>query len=87
MSYKIFYSQEAEKYLGRLTSSKAKSILERITYVAGDPFKPDNNITKLTGTISSYRLRIGDLRVIYELDVKDKLMYVVKIKPRGSAYL
>lgn len=86
MPYQIFYSQQAEKYLARLTPSKAKSILQRIAYVASDPFKPDNNILKLTGTVSSFRLRVGNIRVTYELNAKNKVMYVVKIKPRGAIY-
>lgn len=86
MSYRIYYSSSSEKYLLRLTKFKIESILKRIQYVALDPFKTDNNIVKLSGTISSYRLRIGDIRVIYELNIKDKTIYVVKIAPRGSIY-
>lgn len=87
MSYKIYYSPVAEKYLLRLPKSKADSLLNRIKYVVLNPFKKDNNIAKLAGTVSSYRLRIGDIRIIYELDIKNKAMYVVKIAPRGSVYL
>ena len=86
MGYKILYSPSAEKYLTRLTQSKASSVLKRIQFVATNPFKPDNNIVKLSGTVSSYRLRIGDIRVIYGLDVENKIIYVVKISPRGSVY-
>ncbi len=87
MSYKIYYSGLAEKYLFRLPKSKTDSILKRIQYIALDPFKQDNNIAKLVGTVSSFRLRIGDVRVIYQLDTKNKTMYVVKIVSRGSVYL
>lgn len=86
MAYKVLYSPQAEKYLARLTSSKAASILKRVIYVTSDPFKTDNNIVRLSGTVSSYRLRIGDIRVVYELNAKSKIMYVVKIAPRGSVY-
>lgn len=86
MRYKIYYSPVAEKYLLHLSRSKAHSLLNRIQYVATDPFKKDNNIVRLVGTISSYRLRVGDIRVIYELDQKNKIIYVVKIASRGSVY-
>ncbi|MBI4225848.1 type II toxin-antitoxin system RelE/ParE family toxin [Candidatus Roizmanbacteria bacterium] len=86
MVYKIIYSLSAEKYLSRLTISKASAILKRITYVATDPFRQDNNIVKLAGTLSSYRLRIGDIRLIYQVDTKVKIIYVVKIAPRGAIY-
>lgn len=87
MSYKIYYSSVAEKYLLRLPKSKAESIVKRIQYVGSEPFKKDNNIAKLAGTVSSYRLRIGDIRVIYWLDQEHKRLYVTKIAPRGSVYL
>lgn len=86
MAYKVYYSSSSEKYLLRLTKTKAHSIVKRIQYVALNPFKQDNNINKLAGTMSSYRLRIGDARVIYEVYAKNKIMYVVKIAPRGSVY-
>lgn len=87
MIYKIYYSSFSEKYLLRLNKFKAESILKRIQYVALDPFKIDNNTIKLSGTTSSYRLRIGDIRVIYELDTKNKIIYIAKISPRGSVYV
>lgn len=86
MSYTLCYSSKAEKYLTRLPKSKAEKILARIEFVAHDPFKLDNNIAKLKETNSSYRLRIGDIRVIYHLDTITKTIYVVKISPRGSTY-
>ena len=86
MSYKIFYSSQSQKYLLRLTGSKSSSVLKRIENIVDNPFKIDNNIVKLVGTISSYRARIGDIRIIYQLDHKTKSIFVAKIAPRGSAY-
>lgn len=86
MSYTIYYSKQAQKYILRLTPVKAKSILARLKFIAENPVKPDNNIVKLVGTKSSYRLRVGDLRIIYYLDIEKTSIYVVKIAPRGSVY-
>lgn len=83
MPYKIFYSPAAEKYHLCIPRKKVNTILVRIKYVALNPYKQDNNIVKLIGTISGYRLRVGDIKVVYELDIKNKIMYVVKIAPRG----
>lgn len=85
-SYSLLYSKQADKYLLRLTRVKAGKILNRMESIAQDPLKPDNNITKLTGTKSSFRLRIGDIRIIYFLDISNKSIYIIKVAPRGSVY-
>ena len=87
MAYQLLYSRQSEKYLSRLTPSKANRVLKRIESLAKDPHKTDNNILKLTGTTSSFRFRIGDIRIIYYLDEEKKWIIVSKIAPRGSAYL
>ena len=35
---------------------------------------------------SIYRVRIGDYRIVYEVDEKEKLIMVTKIFPRGKGY-
>jgi len=42
-------------------------------------------VTKLVGR-SGYRLRVGDWRVIYELQAEQFMLLVVKIGPRGDIY-
>jgi len=86
MKYTVFYSRESEKYLRRLTPTSLKRILSRIEKLAENPFEADNNIVKLVETESSFRLRIGDIRVIYYVDIKKRSIYINKIAPRGSAY-
>jgi mRNA interferase RelE/StbE len=61
----------------------AETIEKKIAALAVDPYAPNNNATRLQGR-SGYRLRIGDWRVLYELDEKGLL--VLDIKPRGGAY-
>ncbi|MFW3145424.1 MAG: type II toxin-antitoxin system RelE family toxin [Thermoplasmatota archaeon] len=35
---------------------------------------------------SIYRVRIGDYRIVYEVDEENKLIMVTKIFPRGKGY-
>ena len=86
MVYSVLYSSRSEKYLARLTTSKTKKILQRIEKLSNKPFETDNNIVKLVGTESSFRLRIGDIRIIYFINKKNKSIYITKIAPRGSSY-
>ena len=45
-----------------------KRIVAKIKEIAADPYARHNNVTRLQGR-DSYRLRIGDWRVIYELSL------------------
>jgi mRNA interferase RelE/StbE len=58
-------------------------ILKKIAALAEDPYVSNNNATKLQGR-KGYRLRVGDWRVLYDLD--DGRLIVLDVKPRGGAY-
>jgi len=62
-----------------------RRVMEKIQEVALDPYAPNNNLTRLQGS-NSYRLRIGDLRVLYELFDNCLLMMVLDMGPRGEIY-
>jgi mRNA interferase RelE/StbE len=53
--------------------------------LAADPFARNPNIKKLTGR-EGYRLRIGNWRALYTIDLDDEVISVMVIKPRGGAY-
>jgi mRNA interferase RelE/StbE len=53
--------------------------------VAANPYAPNNNLVKLRG-IEGYRLRVGDWRVIYELEDDRLVMLVVDVGSRGGIY-
>jgi mRNA interferase RelE/StbE len=63
----------------------AKRIREKIEQVAEDPFASIPNSKKLQGR-SGYRLRVGDWRVIYEVNADEIVIIVLKIAPRGEVY-
>ncbi len=43
-------------------------------------------IKKLKGYQGRYRVRSGDFRLTYEVDKKEKVILVLKLEKRGSAY-
>jgi mRNA interferase RelE/StbE len=83
--YQICYQSSAIKALLKMPSNTAQTIRAKIEQLAGDPHAPNNNVKKLTGG-SGYRLRVGDWRVLYELEDDRLVIVVVKVKPRGEAY-
>jgi len=45
---------------------------------------PFGDIKKLQGVENGYRLRVGDLRVLFSME--DNTIYIDNIIPRGQAY-
>lgn len=83
--YRLFFHPRTEKQLRKLPGSLQKKIIEKIEKLAANPFGKFD-IKKLAQTKQSYRLRLGQLRVIYEMDQKQKSIYIHEIGFRGQIY-
>jgi mRNA interferase RelE/StbE len=83
--YRVVTTKSFDKALARLSLNWQKRIVAKIKEVAVDPYAPNNNLTKLQGR-DGFRLRVGDWRVIYELQDKRLVMLVLDMGPRGDIY-
>lgn len=83
--YAIAYSRDALKTLKRLPRNIGFLIQSKVIALAHDPFARNNNVQALAGR-PGYRLRVGDWRVIYDLDHGLRILAVERIAPRGGAY-
>jgi len=79
------FSRDAIKTLRRMPTNTARLIRSKIDLLAQDPYAANNNVKKLVGR-PGYRLRVGDWRVIYDLDDGLRVLAVERIAPRGGAY-
>ncbi len=59
--------------------------MEKIREIAANSYVSNNNLTKLQGR-DGYRLRIGNWRVIYELQDDRLIMLVLDVGSRGGTY-
>ena len=74
----IEYSKNTAKYINaadKPTKRRLKEAIEKI---------PFGDIKKLQGIDNGYRLRVGDLRVLFSIE--DDRIYIDNIIPRGQAY-
>jgi mRNA interferase RelE/StbE len=83
--YEILFSKQADKTLRKMSRNMAALIREKLDQLALDPYAKHNNATKLKN-LPAYRLRMGDWRVIYEINDDKLIILVLKIGPRGGIY-
>jgi mRNA interferase RelE/StbE len=81
--YRIVLSRSAAKELGRLPDKIHDKVLERLRKLETEPRGP--GCEKLAG-IEAYKLRIGDLRVIFEIDDKSREVRIVMVDDRKHVY-
>lgn len=82
--HSIEYTREAAKALATLPRNVRELVLGKIDGLARDPFGAAN-VKKLIGQ-PGYRLRVGDWRVIYDVDSGRLVVRVLRIGPRGGIY-
>ncbi len=83
--HKLTYLKRAEKTLIAMPRSTAILIRDKLRQLAIDPYAPNNNVKKLHGR-EGYRLRVGEWRVIYEIQDEHLIILVLDIGPRGGIY-
>lgn len=83
--FSIALSKEALKYYNKVSVATATRLDRCFASLEADPHK-GSNIKSLKGMAGKYRYRIGNLRVIYEIDHAKSTVYVIAILPRGQAY-
>ncbi len=83
MSWQVELKRSAEKELEKLQTQDQERILEKLFSLKEKPF-PDGAI-KLKGH-PGYRLRVGDYRILYEMDTKSRVITVSAIGHRKEVY-
>ena len=80
--YTVVLTDSARRDLERLDRSVARRILARLEDLHEDPLR------KLGRLVNSpyYRLRVGDWRVIVEVDEREVRVLVIKVSHRRSIY-
>lgn len=84
--YKLLYHPSCLKRLKKIPQVDRERIFKKLKRLSSNPFSSVLDIKKLVKTKKSYRLRVGDLRAIYELDEEEKIIYVWEIDYRGKVY-
>lgn len=82
--YEVQWKRSAEKELRRLDPQQIPRIIQAVSTLVDDPFP--RGFRKLRGAERAYRIRIGDYRVIYQVDVKVNVVTIYHVRHRRKAY-
>ena len=82
MTWQVIWSEKSVKQLKRIDKKNAQAIYDAVLDCVQDPFK---NVSRLTNS-PFYRLRIGNYRVILDLQQNKLIIFVVEIDHRSRIY-
>jgi mRNA interferase RelE/StbE len=82
--YSVQFRPSAAKALEKLDGQIRARILRSITALAGDP-RP-SGVKSLTGEPGLWRIRVGDYRVVYEIEDDELVVLVVRVAHRSTVY-
>ncbi len=83
-SFSFEIDERVHKDLRRISQDTASRIWEKIKRLVDDPFPPAS--AKLVGSLYSYRLRVGDYRVLYFVLSDERRIIVNHVLHRREAY-
>jgi mRNA interferase RelE/StbE len=83
-SYSIQIKPSALSKLKKLPSQIKRRISEKIDSLAVDPRPP--GVEKLEGADDLYRVRVGNYRIIYQIQDEILLIMIVKVGDRKEIY-
>ncbi len=82
--YAVLLEAAAERSLRRLDPSIFPRIAQALRALADTP-RP-HGCRKLTGSDRDWRIRVGDYRVVYEIDDRGREVRAMRISHRREAY-
>ena len=82
MTYQIFFTDKASKQLKKLEKVDQERIIKSLERIR---IRPEAHITKLIGD-PAYKLRVGDYRVILEIEKEKLIILVLMIGHRKNIY-
>ena len=82
--YEVFLERAAERDLKRLSAGDFQRIIPHLKALAQTP-RP-SGCRKIAGSKNDWRIRVGDYRVLYEIDEKARAVRVMRVRHRREVY-
>jgi mRNA interferase RelE/StbE len=82
--YRVKVEPAVDRTLSKLPPKARDRILRRVQDLANDPRPP--GCVKLASVADTYRIRVGDYRILYEVHDRMVLVVVVRVGHRREVY-
>jgi len=85
--FRVVIHRRVNKELKNLQRAHLKKFAEAVEILKTNPVPwKEFDIRKIEGEENTYRIRIGDFRVVYFVDKENKTIHVLKLERRGRIY-
>jgi len=85
VSFEVFYAKSVQKDIKNIDSKTKEKIKKSIEKLKDFP-----NITNIKSLkshpLADYRLRVGDYRILFDVDWENKKIFILKIGHRKDIY-
>jgi mRNA interferase RelE/StbE len=81
MNFRIFLYKRASKFLEELMPENKQRIVEKLRRLEGFP-ETELDIVKVAGEENTFRLRVGNYRVLFKVYEKERIIVIAKIDTR-----
>lgn len=82
--YEVLLESRAQRDLRRLSPEAFRRVVRAVQGLAVDTRPP--GCRKIVGSRSDWRLRVGDYRIVYEIDDAARMVRVMYVRHRRDAY-
>ena len=83
-SFRLEWRAAAAKELRKIDRKVIPRIAAAVERLADEPHPPGSK--KLQGTESIYRIRVGDYRIVYEVNAAEVVIIIVRVRHRKNVY-
>lgn len=81
---RLIIKKTAERDLRRLPRTQFQRINQQILALGENP-RP-SGVRKLQGKLTGWRIRVGDYRVLYQIDDEAETVTIVRVRHRRDVY-
>ncbi len=86
MSYRLLLHKSVTKFLKKWPAKQKKTLKEKLDQLKQNSLNETLDIKSLQGYENLYHLRVGQVRLIYQIKNDELIIFIIKVGNRGDIY-